>query len=69
MVCDCGTPWTFLLPFLEQTQRNSLNNCLFSIAPDKELFLVSLENICCGYGASNEYPQHMFSDEISKIFS
>ena len=28
-----------------------------------DIFLVSIQNICCGYSleASNEYPQHMFS--------
>ena len=30
-VCDCGTPWTFLLPFLRQSSRNVINGfvCLF----------------------------------------
>ena len=55
------------------------------IATDKALFfirkmLISLlflnKNICCGYsleaprrGASNEYPQHMFSSRNKKNFT
>ena len=57
-------------PLLSETVKN--------IATEEgyphNIFLISHENICCGYsleapqqGASNEYPQHMFCGEIRKI--
>ena len=44
-VCDCGTPWTFLLPFLLRTIRHlmslfTLTRALFVI--DKETFDVPI---------------------------
>ena len=60
-VCDCGTPWTFLLPFFskqcyECVSANSYSNIL-KILPLKnenfqiktDIFHISAQNIDCGY--------------------
>ena len=36
-VCDCDTPWTFLLPFLH-VQHCSLRGCIRPLAPAKAVF-------------------------------
>ena len=56
-VCDCGTPWTFLLPFFDcpQTQaknNNGLNfiNYLIKVKAFSMSLLLSIETMFLHYG-------------------
>ena len=67
----CSHIYTYIV-FLSMTQLQHIFKVRTMKAPDKigcqeNIFLISPLNICCGYslevpqwGASNEYPQHMF---------
>ena len=44
----------------------ALNKVLFFNQKVAIFFLFLNENICCWRGASNEYPQHMFSSRNKK---
>ena len=35
-VCDCGTPWTFLLPFLMQVYLHRFLTSLFTLSKNSE---------------------------------
>ena len=79
-VCHSSSMVLFVLRFYGPV--NPMESCPACIATDKALFFIQKmlisflflnKNICCGYtleaprrGASNEYPQHMFSSRNKK---
>ena len=49
--------------------HESTKQCKFNRGDIHILLLFLHENICCGLGASDEYPQHMFSCRNKKNIS